>query len=356
MSDPSFLFTCCQPGAEGVLKRELAREYPQWRFAFSRRGFLTFKWTADEPPSPSWQLRSVFARTSGWSLGSAAGTDDAARIAAACSLASGRIYNHLHVWQREPRDVRETLPDYVTDRATQVAAALHGPLVRIGGFEPSIPINQPAVRGELVLDCVLLEPDQWWIGWHRVRDFGQRWVAGVPRIEVPEQVVSRAYVKLREALLWSRLPLRSGDACVEIGSAPGGACQALLDLGLRVTGVDPSLMDSRVIAHPAFTHWRKRGADVPRREYARFRWLFADSNVAPKHTLDTVESIVTHSSNQIRGILLTLKLMDWKLADAIGEYARRVRSWGFDRVHCRQLACHHQEVCLAALRPAQRRT
>ena len=49
-----------------------------------------------------------------------------------------------------------------------------------------------------------------------------------------------------EALQWSRLPVQKGDAVVEIGSAPGGACQRLLEGGLKVTGVDPSEMDASI--------------------------------------------------------------------------------------------------------------
>ena len=105
-----------------------------------------------------------------------------------------------------------------------------------------------------------------------------------------------------------------------------------------------------LLAHPNFVHIRKRGADVKRREYRDCKWLVADSNVAPAHTLDTVESIVTHPATKVQGMLLTLKLLDWQLAGELVNYIQRVRSWGYEDVRCRQLACNHQEVCLAALR------
>jgi 23S rRNA (cytidine2498-2'-O)-methyltransferase len=155
---------------------------------------------------------------------------------------------------------------------------------------------------------------------------------------------------MQEALLWSRLPLRAGDACVEIGSAPGGSCQALLDRGLLVTGIDPAEMDPAVVAHPNFRHVRARGADLKRREFRHTRWLMVDSNVAPKHTLDTVEHIVTNRQVHVRGLLLTLKLSDWGTADAVPEYIDRVRSWGYHYVHARQLAFNRREITLAAIR------
>ena len=177
-----------------------------------------------------------------------------------------------------------------------------------------------------------------------------RWPGGVCEIEVPEHAVSRAYLKMQEALLWSRLPVASGDLAVEIGSSPGGSCQALLDRGLLVAGIDPAEMDEAVLAHPHFTHLRKRASEVKRREFRGVKWLMADSNVAPTHTLDSVEAIVTHADVHVRGMLLTLKLLNWELAAEIPAYVARVRSWGFEHVRARQLAFNRQEVCLLAMK------
>jgi 23S rRNA (cytidine2498-2'-O)-methyltransferase len=73
-------------------------------------------------------------------------------------------------------------------------------------------------------------------------------------------------------------------------------------------------------------------------------------NVAPRYTLDTVEAIVTHREVNIRGLLLTLKLLDWDLAERIPEYLERIRSWGYAQVRARQLAHNRQEICVTALR------
>jgi 23S rRNA (cytidine2498-2'-O)-methyltransferase len=123
-----------------------------------------------------------------------------------------------------------------------------------------------------------------------------------------------------------------------------------LERGLNVTGVDPAEMHPSLLQHPHFTHVRKRGADLRRRALRGFKWLLVDSNVAPQHTLDTVEAMVTHPSTSFQGLLLTLKLPEWRLAHQVGDYARRVRCWGFQSVRCRQLAYQRQEICLAALR------
>jgi 23S rRNA (cytidine2498-2'-O)-methyltransferase len=77
--------------------------------------------------------------------------------------------------------------------------------------------------------------------------------------------------------------------------------------------------------------------------------------VAPRHTLDSIEHIVTNRQVQIRGMLLTLKLLQWELAEEIPAYLERIRSWGFHYVRARQLAFNRQEICLAALRGRQQR-
>ena len=118
----------------------------------------------------------------------------------------------------------------------------------------------------------------------------------------------------------------------------------------EATGVDPNDMDPDVLAHPHFTHVKKRGADLKRRDYSPFRWLAADANVTPQVTLDTVEAIVTHGDVHIRGLLLTLKLADWRLAEEIPSYIARIRGWGYKHVKARQLAFNRQEICVAALR------
>ena len=83
-----------------------------------------------------------------------------------------------------------------------------------------------------------------------------------------------------------------------------------------VTGIDPAEMAPAVLEHPHFTHIRRRSTQVRRREFRKIRWLTADMNVAPDYTLDAVEAIVTHPQINIRGLLLTLKLPEWKLGRA----------------------------------------
>ena len=162
---------------------------------------------------------------------------------------------------------------------------------------PAPELNAVAAAGDLVLDCVLVERDEWWLGWHRADSPETRWPGGVPSIALPERLISRAYLKIVEALQWSELPVAAGDRCVEIGSSPGGSCLALLERGLLVTGIDPAEMDAAVLAHPNFTHLRARAKDVKRSVFRDCRWLVMDANVAPNYTLDTLDG-AAHASRR----------------------------------------------------------
>ncbi len=342
---------CHLPGrAEPALKAEVARRWPDFRFAYSRPGFLTFKLPPDHRLPDHFDLQATFARAWGFSLGKAPAADAAERRRRFWSVAGPTQFDALHVWQRD----RTATGDHgyepgLTDLAREVADSLVQAQPRRNGAKP-ISANATALPGQLVLDCVLVEPGEWWVGYHRAQAASSCWPGGLFDIDLPAAAVSRAYAKIEEALAWSGLPIRRDDRVVEIGCAPGSASQALLARGLFVTGIDPADVDPGVLAHPRFTHLRKRGADVRRREFREVRWLMADMNVAPAYTLTTVGEIVTHPAVKIAGMLLTLKLINWELADEVPGYLERVRSWGFTHVAARQLAHNRQEICVAASR------
>jgi len=385
MSHPNFIFVTCQIGAEPALKAELARKWPAFRFAFSRPGFLTFKLPTGAALADDFDLHSVFARAYGFAIGRVEAETLQQRAAQVWQFAGGREFSGLHVWLRdlhepgyrgyEPRisevaaeaetAIRAGAPigfPHSDQTSTEIHTEVHQQGLPTAGGLATVRAKtrhcfespNTARARQLVLDCVIVEPNQWWVGYHRANSMASRWPGGMFTIELPADAVSRAYLKMEEALAWSRMPIRAGDLWAEIGSAPGGASQALLNHGLKVIGIDPANMDPLVLANPNFTYWKKRGADIRRREFRPVRYLTADINVAPSYTLDTVEAIVTHPEVKIHGLLLTLKLLEWKLAEQLPEFLDRVRSWGYGQVRARQLHHNRQEVCVAASRKDKR--
>jgi 23S rRNA (cytidine2498-2'-O)-methyltransferase len=344
-----FLFITCQVGAEATLKRELAKYRPAFRFAYSRPGFLTFKLPTDHRLKDDFDLKSIFARSYGFSLGKVDATDEAAGIAEVWRLAAGREFQALHVW---PRDVHAP-GDHDFEPGLNAASRDLEQKLRVA-TPPEfkhLAAKRRTEAEQLVLDVVLLDPGVWWVGYHRASALLSRHPGGIlDELELPYEAVSRAYLKMEEGLLWSQLPVRRGDLACEIGCAPGGSCQALLNRGLRVLGIDPAEMHPAVLDHPNFQHLQMRGAEVRRRELRGVRWLMTDMNVAPNYTLDTVEGLVTHPDVDVEGMLLTLKLLDWKQADDVEEYRARVQSWGYPKIRMRQMQHNRREFCLAAKR------
>lgn len=391
---PNYLLTTCQVGADGALKNEIARVWPAFRFAYSRPGFVTFKLPAGATPPDSLDLESVFARAYAFSLGKATGATDDERAQSVWKLLADYPIERLHVW---PRDTHEPgsrgYEPGMTPAALSVAASIQAacpqsirssPVESPGAWLPP-PLNPPANWGKedlplageerslpprsregsgwgdaagavtgtpdlgrLVADVVLVEPDEWWLGYHRIHSVASAWPGGLFPEPLPPDAASRVYLKMREALAWSGMPVARGDRVAEIGCAPGGASQALLDLGAQVIGIDPAEIDPLVAGHPRFRHIRRRSKEVPRKEFVGVDWLTCDINLPPNYTLDTVEAIASYPKVKLRGLVLTLKMIEWRFADQIPEYLARIRSWGFGNVRARQLHYNRREICVAA--------
>ena len=342
-----FVFVTVQSGAERALKSEIAREHPELKFAFSRPGFVTFR--SSEDLAADFALRSVFARTWGFSLGKVTGSDDSQRARDAWRLIGEQLPDEpirdLHVWARD-----RVLPgdDGYDGAADELARSIGALLIenRPATGKPGI-VNSAAAIG----DIVFVEREEWWLGWHRATTPETRWPGGVPLITLPPRMISRAYLKIVEALEWSELPMQPGDRCVEIGSSPGGSCLALLERGLLVTGIDPAEMDPEVLAHPNFTHIRAIAKNVKRSLFRECRWLVMDANVAPNYTLDTLDGVLGQGGARPEGLVLTLKLTDPALAEKLPAIAERIRRHGYRRVRMRQLAYNRQEICAVVDQP-----
>jgi 23S rRNA (cytidine2498-2'-O)-methyltransferase len=297
----------------------------------------------------------IFCRTVGWSLGKTRGEESGPLLqeleAILDAAAPEETFDQLHVWPRDRRPVGsmqfEPGPDPLSDA---VAETLWQPL-SAGGKITAPAANLTAQPGQRVLDVVLVEPNEWWIGWHSVQATPSRWPGSVLPLPSAEPPVSRAYYKLAEALAWSQWDLHPDDMAIEIGSSPGGACQRLLELGLQVIGIDPADMDERILEHPRFTHIRARASDLKRSVYQPARWLVSDASTRPETMLTAIEKIVTHSSSRVEGMLLTCKLRSYERATEIPAWIERVQSFGFPDVQARQLAANRCEITLAAHRP-----
>lgn len=342
---PPFVFVVCQNGAETATKQEILTHHPNLKLSFSRPGFITFKVDPEKPLPLRFTLKSTLARTYGWSTSKLSGDNADDLIDQLVGKAHFDAASRVHLWQRDL-----TLPGKngfepgVSELAKAIGSQIDTKSKRTDQ------VNQYAAADDLVFDIIMVEPDQWWLGFHYAVTPAGRWPGGTPTLDVSKEVFSRAYFKLKEALMWSGINVRSTDVCAEIGSAPGGACQFLLEHDCEVIGIDAAEMEAEVLEHPKFTHLRRRSFEVKKKDFKPVNWLVADMNLDPDGTLDTVASICGYEGVHLKGMILTLKLSDWSYIPKISDMIKRVRDLGFQVVKTRQLAFNRREFCLVAIK------
>ncbi len=343
-----FIFVICQNGAESATKLEVTNNHPNLNLAFSRPGFITFKVSSDNPLPQRFTLKSALARTYGWSLGKCTSQDASSMVAEISTNSHFSNSNHVHVWQRDPfTPGKNGFEPGISALANEVGNLFKAAAEKTGS---KIAVNKESKPDDQVFDVVMVEPNEWWYGYHFASTVAGRWPGGTPAIDTSVETYSRAYFKLSEALLWSGITIQPGDICAEIGSAPGGACQLLLEKGASVIGIDPAEMETGILEHENFVHIRKRGTDVRRKEFRNTKWLLSDLNADPNFSIETVAEIVNHPLVDVKGIILTLKFSEWKNTTSIPDLMKAVKALGFQVVKARQLAFNRREICLVAVK------
>ena len=341
---PSFTMLTCAYGAEKVVKENMAAD--GWRLAFSRPGFVTAKHDERMPPP-----KGVFVRTAATTIGQARGGEAAKLLAELTkqlgeSEFAGRKFDHLHVWPKDRAAIgRFGFEPEIDEVSRAVGEEVYANL-KTDWISCDRP-NRIAERNDTILDVVVVDPSHWFFGWHRATGCHSRWPGGIQPIDQTYEPVSRAYYKAAESIVWSGFEMKPDDLVVDVGSAPGGASGRLLELGFRVMGIDPAEMDERIANHTKFRHVRARAGDLPRKDFRGAKWMLVDSNVTPDKTLVTVENIVTNQHSNLKGLILTLKIGDYKYAYLVDNWIRRAKSWGARDVKVRQLARNRCEVCVA---------
>lgn len=319
---PDFAFATCLPGIERALKLDVARCRPDLRFSFSRPGLVTFK--APRKVTPEDRPGSVFARVWGRSIGAARTPEDARRL-----LADWPV-DRMHIFARDP----EQPLDLVPWRYDLEALAPSG----------------HATHGELVADVVVAAGEPAWVGVHRADEHHVAAPGGDFEVAVPVDAPSRAFAKMEEALLWSGLPVVSGQVALELGSAPGGAALALAMRGVTVYGVDPAAMDPGVLGYVgprgARVHHIATKVSALRWEALpeRVDWLVSDMNLAPQVVVHELGRLLPPLRRTLRGAILTLKLNDWDFVKELPALSARLEALGFAPLRMRHLGAHRREI------------
>jgi 23S rRNA C2498 (ribose-2'-O)-methylase RlmM len=297
-----FVFALCQPGAEAVVRNEwVAAGFSP---SFSASGFVTAK--APTALSPLEVPQLVFARRVCLSI---TDVDDAVAF------------------------------------AQQLAARVH--------HEEGETRGDVAQEGEWIVTSVVR--GRAFVGVHRQVPGVSPDPCGDPRLVVPAQAPSRAWLKLEEAARVFPLPLREDDVVVEVGCAPGGMTRALLDRGTHVIGIDKNAMDPRILAEPRFRHVRSsarhvRADLIPAIAPAAVRFLVVDVNLPPRSALAAINGVASALRGSLNGALLTLKLGDYDLVQELPQWRGRIERMLAMRTWAAQLPSNRQELTVFALR------
>lgn len=369
--NPRFYFATCQTGAEKAVKAEVLAEHPALRFAFSRPGFVTFK---EDPalssaePVPAFApltLHSpVFTRLWGEVV-------DQTRDPATLPLLLARIPADapLHAFDRDrfiPGDEPEgyamdekicgiaEIGEFIAardDADSGKSAAFDGAAAGNAGKSGTRTGEASLAVGETVYDLIWVDDYHVFLGRHIHGAPLVPYAGNLPRLDIPENAPSRAWLKLEEALLRFKPVVQSGWQALEIGCAPGGATTALLARGFRVVGVDPQYMADSVSVNQNFRHVRKPARYATKEDLAGVNpdWIVMDMSIPPKDALGELSHVIgllreIHGKSlAIRRGFLTLKINDWKYASEIGLYMKRLGQIGFENMHAIQLANNRQE-------------
>lgn len=338
-----FIFTTCQTGAEAVLKREIAREFPEWKFSFSRPGFLTWK-APDTDHGQLWGLPLVFARHWGVSLGQSTEAELLTKLTGL--IAEVGRPAAIQGFSRSPET---EVPAPSQELLTSLRQALG--VAGSGELKPE----------DLVMDVILMDEGKYWVGYHRHERGRLARPGGYFDLPLPEWAPSRAYLKVAEAAERWSIPFERGDRAIEIGSAPGGACAYLLERGLDVIGVDPGAMAESLFeardGWGKFTHVRKSVSGLGDEDFGpEIQWLLVDVNASPDIVLPMIRPLKRYIEPSLKGVLVTIKLNDLELADHLPLYAKSLMSWRLEGVEIRQLSQNRQEVAAFGLMPSHERS
>jgi 23S rRNA (cytidine2498-2'-O)-methyltransferase len=117
---------------------------------------------------------------------------------------------------------------------------------------------------------------------------------------------SRAYLKLREALVRARKFPGPGERCLDAGATPGGWTWVLAGLGAKVTAVDRAPLDDRVMAMPTVEYLKHDAFTLKPEDVGPIDWLCSDVICYPPRLLEWIERWL--ESGLCRNFVCTIKM------------------------------------------------
>jgi 23S rRNA (cytidine2498-2'-O)-methyltransferase len=343
--NPRFYYATCQVGAEKAVKANILAEFPHLRFSFSRPGFITFKEESNQK-APILVVSSPFARLWGVSVGQA--KDSSALLDLLKKVPAGST---VHAFQRDQAVPGDEPEGYIPNQ--QISALVES--LKQSDL-PALQWNGVPSDDASVYDLIWIDDFHLFLGKHYHASGLDPAPGNQPLIQLPKESPSRAYLKIAEAIHRFKPEHQPGMQVLEIGCSPGGATTAMLSLGFRVTGVDPKKMDDRLYSHSKFHFIQKMAIALLPNDLIEVNpeWIVMDMNIAPLEAIDEIFHVVSCLRKNwgrrlnLRSGFLTIKLNDWKFAESIPLYLKRIEECGFRDLIAIQLCSNRQEFLVYA--------
>lgn len=297
----NFYYFLCNDGSESFLKEEIKCFYPELSFAYSTKGFVTFK--LNRPLRN--KLEVTFARHFGEYLDR--GLE--------------------HVMHKEFQNIV----------GKSIFYNLDGEIYKSENLQV----------GDEVFELIKLNEEAVYLGKFKVENERDKLIGGFQSMDIPSEAPSRAYLKIIQGAKVAGIDFKSGQNAIEIGSSPGGATYALLSKGLNVIGVDPGKMDSICLENKNFQH---HGVSIQDFKVDKINqpidWFLVDMNLAPEATIRECEKILAAIKTTMKGGFITLKMTKQSLVSKLPFYRKLLERLGFDVILTTQLPSHKQEFLM----------
>lgn len=237
-----------------------------------------------------------------------------------------------------------------SDEGNQLAAQVHGLLVTLStllserGRQVLPDADIASKEGAQLLQVCFLSDLQVAVGVLHARNAPSLFPGGRQRYKKPKDAPARSALKLTEALSWSPYGPGSGDTCVDLGAAPGGWTQVLLERRCRVIAVDPGRLAPHLVGRAehlrqnAFTYEPETPVD----------WVLCDMAYRP---LEVAALLAKWGRRRWAQFLLAnIKLPMAKRVEMLRRVREILETGGWTGMRIKQLYHDREEVTLCAWR------
>ncbi|MCL2213102.1 MAG: methyltransferase domain-containing protein [Oscillospiraceae bacterium] len=170
------------------------------------------------------------------------------------------------------------------------------------------------------------------------------WSGGMRRYAMRDDTISRSAFKLMEALESYPIDLREGGRALDLGAAPGGWTNVLLEQGLHVVAVDTVSLDPVLLANKKVEYFNGRAHDYLKTSSKKFDIIVNDMSMNIVSSVRLVCSIKNRLGDGGH-VIFTLKLKSQdkldKIKDSLAQLGRI-----FDVVFVKHLSHNRSEITI----------